>query len=115
MSVWFQIILIGVSLATGLFILQSIRKSQIQIADALFWIIFSIILLVFSLVPILAEAISNLLGIASAVNFIFLFIIFLLLMNQFQLTIRLSKLDTRFKDLVQRIALKEQRDEQNDR
>jgi len=79
----------------------------------LFWIFFSLILLVFSIFPKLAEFIAASLGIASAVNFIFLFIIFLLLMNQFQLTVRVSKLDTKFKNLVQVIALNknEEKDE----
>ena len=52
------------------------------------------------------KVIAAALGIASAVNFIFLFMIFLLLVNQFQLTVRLSKLDTKFKNLVQILALK---------
>ena len=113
MSIWFQTVLVVVSLGTCGFILQNIRKSRVQINDALFWIFFSLILLVFSIFPKLAEIIAASLGIASAVNFIFLFIIFLLLMNQFQLTVRLSKLDTKFKNLVQVIALNknEEKDE----
>ena len=72
----------------------------------LFWIFFSVVLLIFSVFPKLAEIIASALGIVSAVNFIFLFIIFLLLINQYQLTVRLSKLDTKFKNLVQTIALR---------
>ncbi|WP_270206760.1 DUF2304 domain-containing protein [Streptococcus anginosus] len=106
MTIWFQFVLIVVSISTCLFILQNIRKSQVQINDAIFWVFFSIILLIFSLFPSLAETIAASLGIASAVNFIFLFMIFLLLVNQFQLTVRLSKLDTKFKNLVQILALK---------
>ena len=105
MTIWFQIVLIFVSLATVTFILRGIRKSQVQINDSLFWIFFSLVLLVFSVFPKLAEIIARALGIVSAVNFIFLFIIFLLLINQYQLTVRLSKLDTKFKNLVQTIAL----------
>ena len=104
MTIWFQIVLIFVSLATV--ILRGIRKSQVQINDSLFWIFFSLVLLVFSVFPKLAEIIARALGIVSAVNFIFLFIIFLLLINQYQLTVRLSKLDTKFKNLVQTIALR---------
>lgn len=111
MSVWFQIILIFVSIFTFAFILRNIRKSQMQIGDSIFWVFFSIILLLFSIFPKIAEMFSSALGIASAVNFIFLFIIFLLLINQFQLTLRISKLDTKFKELVQSIAIKEQEDE----
>ena len=99
MTIWFQIVLIFVSLATVTFILRGIRKSQVQINDSLFWIFFSLVLLVFSVFPKLAEIIARALGIVSAVNFIFLFIIFLLLINQYQLTVRLSKLDTKFKNL----------------
>ena len=106
MTIWFQIVLIFVSLATVTFILRGIRKSQVQINDSLFWIFFSLVLLVFSVFPKLAETIARALGIVSAVNFIFLFIIFLLLINQYQLTVRLSKLDTKFKNLVQTIALR---------
>ena len=106
MTIWFQIVLIFVSLATVTFILRGIRKSQVQINDSLFWIFFSLVLLVFSVFPKLAEIIARALGIVSAVNFIFLFIIFLLLINQYQLTVRLSKLDTKFKKLVQTIALR---------
>ena len=106
MTFWFQIVLIFVSLATVTFILRGIRKSQVQINDSLFWIFFSLVLLVFSVFPKLAEIIARALGIVSAVNFIFLFIIFLLLINQYQLTVRLSKLDTKFKNLVQTIDLR---------
>ena len=104
MTIWFQIVLIFVSLATVTFILRGIRKSQVQINDSLFWIFFSLVLLVFSVFPKLAEIIARALGIVSAGNF--LFIIFLLLINQYQLTVRLSKLDTKFKNLVQTIALR---------
>ncbi|MDG3131779.1 DUF2304 domain-containing protein [Streptococcus suis] len=107
MSLLFQAVLILVSLFTCAFILRAIRKSQVQIDDSLFWIFFSLILLVFSIFPIFAETIAKILGIASAVNFIFLFIIFLLLINQFYLTIRISKLDTKLKSLIQKIAIKE--------
>ena len=106
MTIWFQIVLIFVSLATVTFILRGIRKSQVQINDSLFWIFFSLVLLVFSVFPKLAEIIEKALGIVSDVNFIFLFIIFLLLVNQYQLTVRLSKLDSKFKNLVQTIALR---------
>ncbi|HEM4130251.1 MULTISPECIES: DUF2304 domain-containing protein [Streptococcus] len=105
MSLLFQTILILVSLLTGVLILRRIRKSQLQIPDALFWIFFSALLLILSLFPSLAEAITKLLGIALPVNFIFLFIIFLLIIHQFQLTMRLSKLDNKLKELAQTIAI----------
>ena len=55
MTIWFQIVLIFVSIMTCAFILRSIRKSQVQINDAIFWVFFSLILLVFSIFPGLAS------------------------------------------------------------
>ena len=93
MTIWFQVVLTIVSILTCGFILRSIRKSQVQINDALFWIFFSIVLLVFSIFPKLAEKIANALGIVSAVNFIFLFIIFLLLIKNLVQIISLRNKD----------------------
>lgn len=105
MTLLFQLILIFVSLITAGLILRRIRKSQIQIQDSLFWLFFSGLLLFLSLFPVVAEKITHLLGISLPVNFIFLFIIFLLIIHQFQLTLRLSKLDNKVKELVQTLAI----------
>ena len=45
------------------------------------------------------------LGTMSTANFIFLLMIFLLLVKSFSMSLRISQLETRLKDLVQRIAL----------
>ncbi len=107
MTLLFQIVLIVVSIVTMAMILQKIRKSKVQIDDALFWLFFSAVLLVFSLFPALANWIAALIGIASPVNFIFLLIIFLLMSNQFYMGIKLSILDQKFKELVQKVAIEE--------
>ena len=59
MTIWFQVVLTIVSILTCSFILRSIRKSQVQINDALFWIFFSLVLLIFSIFPKLAEKIEE--------------------------------------------------------
>ena len=115
MTVLFQIILIFVSIATMAMILQKIRKSKVQIDDALFWLFFSAVLLIFSLFPQLADWLAQLMGIASPVNFIFLLIIFLLMLHQFFLSLKLSILDQKLKELVQTIAMKEKLDHQQER
>ncbi|HEL1810438.1 TPA: DUF2304 domain-containing protein [Streptococcus suis] len=105
MTPTFQIILILTSLITAGLILRRIQKSQVQIQDSLFWLFFSGLLLFLSLFPKVAETVTNLLGISLPVNFVFLFIIFLLIIHQFQLTLRLSKLDYKVKELVQTLAI----------
>ena len=46
-------------------------------------------------------------GVYSTTNFIFLLIIFILLVKCFQLTMDISKLDNKVKELVQKIAIDE--------
>lgn len=105
MSFLFQIILILVSVLTIVMILRQIRKAKVQIHDTLFWLFFSGLLLLFSLFPKLADWLASLMGIASPVNFIFLLIIFCLIINQFFMSVKLSLLDNKVKELVQVIAL----------
>ena len=99
----FRILLIVVSLLTTYYILKRIRQSKLQIEYAIFWILFSGVLIVFSLF-----------GMQLPVNFIFMLFIFVLMVKLFLMTIELSTLENKVKDLTQELALeeKERRDEQ---
>ena len=77
MTVVFRIVLIVASIATAYFMLKKIQQSKVKIEDSIFWILFSVMLIVLCIVPQLADFMAKLLGIKSTVNFIFLFIIFL--------------------------------------
>ena len=61
--------------------------------------------MVFSLFPAVADACAHLLGIYSTPNFLFLFMIFLLIVKVFGMTLQMSQMESRQKELVQRIAL----------
>ena len=65
----------------------------------------ALILVVFSLFPAVADACAHLLGIYSTPNFLFLFMIFLLIVKVFGMTLQMSQMESRQKELVQRIAL----------
>ena len=56
---------------------------------------------------------ANLLGIQSPVNLILAFIIFVLLIKQFLMTIEVSQLEIKIRELVEEIALKEKNDEES--
>lgn len=107
MSISLRVILIIASVVTAICIFVKIRKSQVRIEDAVYWIITSILLVVISIVPGIAEFFSNLIGIMSPANFIFLCIIFILLIKVFSLSIRSSQLDNKLSSLVQRFALQQ--------
>jgi hypothetical protein len=103
-----RIILVAVSLLAIVFCLYRIRKSRLKINYALFWIGFSFLLLVISVFPQIPFFFSDLCGIQSPVNFVFLFMIFILLYQLFKLTTRLSHLEEMIEELSEEIAVKEQ-------
>lgn len=75
--------------------------------DTVFWIVLATILIVLSVFPQIAYWIAKVIGIQSPVNFIFLLIIFMLLMRNFLLTIKVSQLDDKLRTLVEEIAIRE--------
>ena len=105
MTVIFRVILVIVSILTMAFMMRKIRQAKVQIEAALFWVIMALILVVFSLFPAVADACAHLLGIYSTPNFLFLFMIFLLIVKGFGMTLQMSQMESRQKELVQRIAL----------
>ena len=113
MTTMLRILLILVSVATMGMMVRKIRQAKVQIEDSIFWILLYMLLVVFSIFPAVADGLAWLLGIYSTANFLFLFTIFLLLVKLFTMTLRMSQLETRLKELVQRMALDElQREEE---
>ncbi|HFR3773807.1 TPA: DUF2304 domain-containing protein, partial [Streptococcus suis] len=99
MALQFQILLIATAVLTTYFILLNIRKSRIQIEDSIFWFFFSGVLLFFAFLPDLISWFSDVIGIESPANFVFLAIIFLLILNQYRMTLKLAKLEIKMKEL----------------
>lgn len=115
MTMMLRAVLIAGSLLTTALIIRKIRQSKAQIEDSVFWVFVSAILIIFSIFPKTADILSRLAGTYSTSNFIFLFIIFLLLVKVFSLTLRVSQLESKQRELVQRIALNEkEREEKQD-
>lgn len=115
MSILFRVVLIAVSLGTFVGIIKRIRNAKVQIETSLFWIIFSAILLVLSVFPQIPEFVSELLGIYSTANLIFLVVIFVLLVHQFMNSIKISQLEQKLKELTQELAVRELRKKDEDR
>ncbi len=107
MTTMLRVLLILVSVATMGMMLRKIRQAKVQIEDSIFWILLAMLLVVFSIFPTVADNLAWLFGIYSTANFLFLFTIFLLIVKLFTMTLRISQLETRLKELVQKIALDE--------
>ena len=113
MSIQFRVILILVAFLTSGSILRKIRKEKVQIQYSIFWILFSVLLIVLAIFPVILIRVARTLGIGSPSNLVFLIIIFLLVVKSFNLTVEISALEVKLKELTQRIALKEEEQENN--
>ena len=105
MTLALRIVLIAASVLVTLYALYKIRKAQLNIDDAFYWIFVSLILLVMSIFPVVPTYFSSLVGIESPANFVFLVMIFLAFVKLFDQSIEFSIQKHRLNKLIQKIAL----------
>lgn len=105
MTFEFRIILIIASVLTVALILSRIRKSKVRIDDSIFWILLSAFILLISIFPGVADAVTGALHIYLTTNFLFMFFIFLLLVKLFFLSVEVSQLKSKVEKLTQENAL----------
>lgn len=115
MTVLLRGVLICVSMLLTCYVLRKIRHSKMKIEDSIFWVMFALLLVVFSVFPRLADFISRMVGTYSTANFIFTFMIFILLVKVFFQSIKISQLERRVTELIQTFALdREEKQEEED-
>ncbi|NLV35935.1 MAG: DUF2304 domain-containing protein [Clostridiaceae bacterium] len=100
-----QIIMIISSLLFLCYIILMLRNKKIELKFTLSWLLTGICFLLFAIFPDLLRLLSNLLHIVEPVNTLFLFIIFLMVLIIFTLTIALSRNARRVKTLTQEIGI----------
>lgn len=105
MTVILRWVLIIVSILLTFFVLRKIRQSKVKIEDSIFWVMFALMMVVFSIFPGLADILSDFVGTYSTSNFIFMFVIFILLVKVFFLSLKISQLESRVTELIQQLAL----------
>ena len=87
MPIVLRVILIASSLAMLAFVIRKVKKSKMQIEYTVFWVLFGVLLLFISLVPQIVYFFAKLIGIQSPTNLVLAFIIFILVIKQFLMTI----------------------------
>lgn len=112
MSKVLRIVLLIMAAMTAWMIMSKIRKSQLKMKDAIFWVVFGAILLVLAICPQISYFIADILGIISPANFIFLMIIALLCEKLMTVTIELSQLEEKVEIMAAEIAIRTQKTEQ---
>ena len=105
MQTGFRVILVIVSFITVAFMMRKIRQAKLQIEAAIFWVLLAAVLFAFAVFPPLADFCAQVLGIYSTPNFLFLSMIFLLMVKLFTMTLQVSQMESKQKELVQKMAL----------
>ncbi|MBP3867467.1 MAG: DUF2304 domain-containing protein [Eggerthellaceae bacterium] len=105
MSTALRIILFISAIIVAVFMLRNVKRSKMRIEDTIFWVVLTGIVLILGIFPQIVGFFANVLGIASEQNFVFLFFIFVLLMNGYFTSRANSELETKVKELTQQIAL----------
>lgn len=105
MSMTLRVLLIIFAAFVFNFVLRKLKKSQMQVLDSLFWLMFSLSFVLLGVFPEIALFISSELGFMSASNFVFLYVIAVLVMRDFYNSLRISKQEERINGLAQSIAL----------
>ena len=117
MSLSLKVVLIVISILTCFYIARKLRKSQMNINDTVFWIFFAIILVLLSIFPGIASWGSRLLGFQAPVNFVFVVVIFLLIFRIFIMSIKISIVEDKLRNLTEEIAVRDNmahKDRKND-
>lgn len=115
MTLELRVVLVVVSLITLIFVARKVRSSKVKLEDSIFWFCFAVLILVVSIFPQVFYWLSSLAGTDAPVHFVFLFFIFVLLVQSFNLNMRISRADTKIKELTQQLAIEKFERYQNDK
>lgn len=106
MSDYMRVLILAGTVVFVLYILLRIQKLKIKMEDAIFWIFFLVVIAVLGTVPQAAYWLSEVLGIQSPANLVYLFIIGLLIEKLFTLSVTLSMLEEKVTILAAEIAIR---------
>ena len=105
MSLMMRILLIAGSVLTAFYVLRRVRKSKMRTEDTIFWLVFSLVLVLMGLAPDLVTGLASLMGVMSAANLVFLVVIFLLMIKLFLMDQRISALQRQVTETAQQAAI----------
>lgn len=88
------------------FIIRRIKKSKIDVMDSIFWLFFSLSFVVLALFPQIASFFAGLLGFQASTNFVFVYVIAVLVMRDFSNTTKIAMLRKKIEGLIQEVALR---------
>lgn len=114
MSFWLRILILLASIINFIFMIRKLRKSQLNLMEAFYWFLFSLVLVVIGAFPNICNWLADILQVESPVNLVYLVIIFLLIVKIFFLDIRISIMENRIVNFVQEVAIREKIENKNE-
>lgn len=109
-----RIILIASAVLLFLYMIKKIRQAKMKIEHTIFWLAFSIVLIIMGICPQIVYIVSEWIGFQSPVNMVFLMIIFILIVKNFLATLQISHLENKVDSLIQRVAIERKFDTEKD-
>ena len=106
MSATLRVILFVLAVVTAWWILSKIRRLKVKMEDAIFWIFVAVVLCTLSLFPEIVYKLTDIVGVMSPANLVFLIVIFILLEKVFTLSIIVSQLEEKVTVLSSEVALR---------
>ena len=114
MSIYIRVLLIIGAIALLGFMIRRIRQSKLKIEYTIFWIGFSVVLVLMGVFPQIVTMVAHALGFQSTVNMVYLVIIFVLIVKLFFNTIQISALENKVDSLAQQIAIDRKMDKEHE-
>lgn len=106
MSLLFSATLLISALLIFWLILRKIRRSEVTIADSTFWFLFALSLVLMGVFRQIPFFFAGVFGIESPANFVFAYVIAVLILREFYSTVEISQLRARVRGLAQKEALR---------
>lgn len=107
MQIGLRVLLIVGAICMLVFVLNRIRRSQLQTNDAVFWFIFAGCLVVISVFPQIMYWLCGLVGIESPANLVFLLVIAIVIAKLLAVSVELAQIRCKLDRLIQHVALRE--------
>ena len=106
---YWPLLIVGAFLTVA-YVLVKIRHNQLMTSDAVFWFFFAVVLIVAALFPQLVFSLSDLLGIESPANFVFLCVLVVVVYRLLALSVEMARRRSKLTALAQDTALKDASD-----
>lgn len=109
MNIRLQIIVAIIVIIALCVIINMIRKKRLELRYALAWLIVGVGTLILDCFPIVTTRLAKMIGVASPINMLFFLGFCFSLMIIFVLTVAISRVSIRMKQLAQELALYEKK------